>query len=111
MIDIFNTGKVITDVKEFREIRKVMGFHEKNRTFDEFKKKIHKFVSSENTSLDLFVEDDLENDRSRNNMLKYISFLNKELKDINSDLMSDYTFIDQLNVLKDNIIEALEKLD
>lgn len=111
MIDIFNSGKVITDVKEFREIRKVMGFHEKNRTFDEFKKKIDEFISSENTSLDLFVEEDLENDRSRNNMLKYISFLNKELKDINSDLMSDYTFIDQLNVLKDNIIEALEKLD
>ncbi|WP_294359556.1 ParB/RepB/Spo0J family partition protein [uncultured Clostridium sp.] len=111
MINIFTEGTVITDVKEFREIRKVMGYHEKNKTFDEFKIKINQFIHSKDPSLDVFIEDDVENDRSRRNMLKYISFLNKELKDINSDLMSDYTFIDQLETLKHNIEEALEKLD
>jgi len=111
MIDVFVSGVVITDVKEFREIRKSMGFYEKSNDFPHFKHKIHEFVISNNPSKEVFDDEELGNDRSRNNTIKYISFLNSELKSLNPDFMSDLYFIDQLRLLKENIEETLEALD
>lgn len=111
LIDIFEEGKVISDVKEFRIIRKVMGFYEKNNDIDNFIKLIKVFLENpEKNGLEIF-EKELNSDRFRENVLKYMSYLNENLKDINLDYMSDFQFIDQLNGLRKTIEEVLERID
>lgn len=111
LINIFEEGKVISDVKEFRVIRKVMGFYEKNNDLDSFLRLIEDFLEiPEKTGLKIF-EEELNSDRSRENVFKYMSYLNENLKDINLDYMSDFQFIDQLNSLKKIIEEVLDSID
>jgi ParB/RepB/Spo0J family partition protein len=110
-IYIFVRGEVITDVKEFRELRKSMGYYEKTNNIDEFIVKIKEFINDDNPSLEVFLESELEMDKSKSNTLRYISYLNKELINLNPDLASDFTFIDQLKMLKSTIDEMLEKID
>lgn len=110
MIEKFLSDNAITDVKEFRDIRKAMAYYEKSNNFSEFLKKINSFIS-ESSSLEIFASPDIENDMARKNILKYIGLLNANLDNLNPDLISDYYFVDQLLILKNNLDEILTKID
>lgn len=110
MIEIFLSGNAITDVKEFRDIRKAMAYYEKSNNFSEFIEKINSFLS-DSSSLEIFASPDIENDIARKNILKYIGLLNANLNDLNPDLISDYYFVDQLSILKNNLDDILTTID
>ncbi len=111
MIEKFLSGTSMTDVKEFREIRKAMAYYEKSNNFNEFISKINLFISSPSANIELFASPDIENDTARKNILKYIGFLSANLKDLDSDLISDYYFVDQLSNLKNVLNEVISKID
>lgn len=101
----------ISDVKEFRDMRKCMGYYENENQFTEFKNKVKEFIIKDNVSLENFAIPEVEEDRGRKNILKYISYLNENLKTINPDLISDISFLDQLKKLKRNLDRIIETID
>ncbi|MBX7225241.1 MAG: ParB/RepB/Spo0J family partition protein [Chitinophagales bacterium] len=111
MIDKFLEQKTFYDVKEFREIRKSMGYFEKSGQLTDFSSKVSEFIENNNKGLEVFVTPEIEDDRTRNNVIKYVSYLNTTLKDINSDLISDYSYVIQLQLLQKTISELLEDID
>lgn len=111
MIEIFENRNVVQDVKDLREIRKSMGYYDKTNQFYKFMELLDRFIKDEKTDLTVFTSQEFNNDTTRNNTIKYISYLNKELQLMNPDFMSDYYFVDQLNLLKEAIEQFIEKLD
>ena len=73
MVEIFSSKEIITDVKEFREIRKAMSYLESVNNFNEFKNKINNFLINPTIGLTDFTIAELENDNNRKNVLKYIT--------------------------------------
>ncbi len=110
-IEKFIEQKHFSDVKEFREIRKSLGFYDKNGNFPEFIKLIDRFVEDPNVGLEIFASTDVEEERSRKNILKYLSYLNSNLDSINTDLISDIFFEDQLKTLRNKIELILENIE
>lgn len=111
MISKFLEKKTFYDVKEFREIRKAMGFFEKNGLLSDFASLVSEFIDIPTKGLEIFVTPELEEDRTRNNILKYVSYLNTSLRDVNTDLISDYTYVQQLQLLNKTINNLLENID
>lgn len=111
MISKFLEQKTFYDVKEFREIRKSMGYYEKSGQIAEFSEKVKEFIENNQIGLEVFATPEIEEDRTRNNVIKYVSYLNTTLKDINSDLISDYSYVIQLQLLQKTIKELLEDID
>jgi len=101
----------VDDVKEFRELRKCMGYFETARLFKDFLSKIHKFVKTKSVGLEIFAVKEVEQDRSRKNILKYVSYLNENLSAIDPNLISDIYIIDQLIKLKSSLDNLLEDVD
>jgi ParB family transcriptional regulator, chromosome partitioning protein len=110
-IDKFVEQRHISDVKEFREIRKAMGFYDKTNDFSSFMNLIDQFVENTEVGLEIFVSNDLEEDRTRKNILKYLAYLNSNLDSINSDLISDYFIEEQLRLLKNKVDSILESIE
>ncbi|WMW24682.1 ParB/RepB/Spo0J family partition protein [Methanolobus sediminis] len=110
MIDKFLDGHIV-DVKDFREIRKSMAYYEKSNNFEEFIDKIEMFINNSDCELDIFMSTEVENDKVRQNILKYTSYLINNLKDINPDLISDYYFVNQIKALHDQVENILEEID
>lgn len=106
----FEEKKHISDVKEFREIRTSMGYFEKIMDFPEFKKKIDSFINSE-AGLETFVNPGIEGEQSRKNIIKYVSYLNASLENINVDIISDVHIEEQLKILRDRLQQILESID
>ncbi len=104
-------GANVDDVKEFREMRKCMAYYEKSVDFGNFIKIIKDFIKKEKTGLEIFAVPEIENDRNRKNIFKYISYLNQNLTKINPNLISDIYFVDQLKELKKNLGVILDKID
>lgn len=102
---------LVSDVKEFREVRKCMAYHEDDASFVKFKSRIMKFIRKEGTGLEVFAVPEIEEDRKRKNIIKYISYLNENLKTINPGLISDFYFLSQLQELKSSLDDLLEKVD
>lgn len=111
MIDKFKIGEVITDVKEFREIRKAMAYYEKTDSFDTFKKKIVTFVSDQNLGLDIFASADIETDKAIKNIQKYIGYLSANLETIDPELISDFYLVDQMMKLKILLEKIIDEID
>jgi ParB family transcriptional regulator, chromosome partitioning protein len=111
MIVKFLEQKTFYDVKEFREIRKSLGYFEKSGQLGEFADKVKEFIDNNQKGLEVFVTPEIEEDRTRNNVIKYVSYLNSTLKDINSDLISDYSYVIQLQLLQKTLKELLEEID
>lgn len=102
---------VVSDVKEFREMRKCMGYYENIDNFKEFKKKVAKFIKQKDSSLDMFVIPDIEDDKKRKNILKYISYLNENLSSVNKNIISDFYFLEQLENLRNTLDKTIDKID
>ena len=109
-IEKFKSKGLVNDVKEFREIRKALAYYEKKDEFDIFKDLIKKFIDSDD-GVEIFATADLEDERTRKNIIKYVSYLNASLKDINPDLISDPYIVDQLQSLSDNLSLLLQEID
>ena len=110
-IEKFSEQKHISDVKEFREIRKAMGFYDKSNDFPTFIKLIDRFVDDKEVGLEIFASNDVEEERTRKNILKYLSYLNSNLQAINPDLISDFYIEEQLRTLKNKIDIILESIE
>jgi ParB/RepB/Spo0J family partition protein len=110
-IDKFIEQKHLSDVKEFREIRKAMGYYDKINNFSEFLHLIDQFVQDRDVGLEIFASNDVEDERTRKNILKYVSYLNSNLDLINSNLISDVYIEEQLRTLKCKIDVILESID
>jgi len=109
-IEKFKEQKHLSDVKEFREIRKALGFYDKSNNFQEFVAKITEFINND-IGLEIFAGEDLEEERTRKNILKYISYLNANLELINPNLISDFYFEDQLKQLQKRLDSIIESID
>lgn len=107
----FNEQKVVSDVKEFREIRKAMGYYDKIGDFGQFISKIDSFVTNKETGLEIFASKDVEEEGTKKNILRYISYLNANLDGVTSDLLSDFYIEDQLRSLNKKIVRILEGIE
>ena len=110
IIEKFVNKKAFYDVKELREIRKSLGHYQKSGLINEFSLLVKNFIENDN-GLEIFVTSEIEEDRTRNNIIKYVSYLNTTLKDIDSDLISDFSYVLQLQLLQKTLIELLDNLD
>ena len=111
LIAKFLEKKTIYDVKEFREIRKAMGYFENTDQFSEFKETIINFIDNPNIGLEVFSTPELEDDRNRKNIFKYVTYLNSSLGGINTDLISDLFFLEQLKQLDKTIKQIIEDIE
>lgn len=110
-IEKFVEQRHLSDVKEFREIRKAMGFYDKSNDFQSFVKLIDQFVEVKEVGLEIFASNDVEEDRNRKNILKYLAYLNSNLSSINPDQISDFYIEEQLRELKNKIDVILESIE
>jgi len=104
-------GNLVVDVKEFRELRKCMAYHEEQNDFKGFKAKIRKFIRTKSMGLEVFAVPEIEEDRKRKNIIKYISYLNENLKTINPNLVSDIYLTEQFKELRKNLDNLIENID
>lgn len=109
-IEKFKSNNIINDVKEFREMRRSLAYYDKKDEFQEFKKIIRQFMEND-IGVEIFATSDIEDERTRKNIIKYISYLNASFKDINPDLINDPYFVDQMIFLRDRISSLLEEID
>ncbi|MEY3499221.1 MAG: hypothetical protein RL308_890 [Bacteroidota bacterium] len=110
-MDKFIDQRHLSDVKEFREIRKSMGFYDKSGDFNNFIKLIDRFVDDKDIGLEIFTSNDVEEERNRKNILKYLSYLNSNLDAVNPDVISDYYIEEQLRNLRNRISHILESIE
>ena len=110
LIDKFNTNKTFSDVKEFREMRKAIKYYETRGEMFLFINKLIEFIEIPQISMESFLIDDLEIERTKNNVLKQISFLSQILTDDNIELLSDYFILDQLLQFQEKLNEVIVKL-
>lgn len=111
MIRKFLDQRTIYDVKEFRDIRKAMGYFDKIGNITEFADILTNYLDNPDLGLEAFITHEIEDDRSRKNILRYVSYLNTSLPDINTDLISDFTFVDQLKQLHKILQELLDTIE
>jgi len=93
-----------------RKIYSSLGPHEKANNFSEFIKKINEFIDN-NIGLEIFISIDVEEERTKQNIMKYVSYLNANLAAINPDLISDFYVEEQLKLLSERIKSILELID
>lgn len=110
LIDKFNMNRSFSDVKEFREMRKAIKYYETKGEMFLFIQKLNEFISQADLAMDQFIIDDLEIERTKNNVLKQISFLSQILNDDNIELLSDYYVLDQLIQFHEKLSEVILKL-
>lgn len=111
MIAKFLEQRTFYDVKELRELRKAMGYFEKIGQIVDFAVLVKQFIEDSQKGLELFAAPELEEDRTRNNILKYVSYLNTTLPEISTDVISDYSYVVQLQLLNKILTELLENID
>lgn len=102
---------LVSDVKEFRDMRRALAYYEGIGRFGDFKSKIRDFACESSASLEIFAVPDIEEDRTRKNIIKYVSYLNETLKTVNPNLISDIYFVDQLRELQKNLYKIIENID
>jgi ParB family transcriptional regulator, chromosome partitioning protein len=111
MIQKFLDQSAIYDVKEFREVRKAMGYFENINDFGEFLRRVDTFLNDSESGLHIFSTAEIEDDKSRKGVLKHISYLNSSLAEINPDLISDVYFVDQIKQLEKTLRQLLENIE
>jgi len=107
----FLAQKVINDVKEFREIRKTMGYFERINDMQMFKNNLSIFLEKEKVGLEIFASPDVDADKTYQNVLKYMGFLNANLEQLNPDSVSDLAFVDQLKSLDKKIQTLIDQIE
>ncbi len=111
LMNKFLSQKVITDVKEFRDIRRAMGYYERKSEMATFKKQLSSFIGTDKTGLEVFASPEINADKTYQNVIKYVSFLNANLKELNPDMASDLSLVEQLKNLNINIQLLIDKIE
>jgi len=111
LIKIYNEGKLIEDAREFREIRKCLGYYENKNDIDVFKEILLKFLADPSSTLNIFYSPDIETDQARKNIVKYIDYLNNSLVEINPNIISDSYIVDQLKRLDQLLTDLLNRIE
>lgn len=111
LINKFLNGEVFTDVKDFREVRKSMAYADKSGNFSDFKAKIEEFITTPNLGSEIFSSFDDNSERETKNILRYITYLNESLEKFDSDLLSDFFYIEQIKSLDNKLKRLLEELE
>lgn len=110
LIEIFVEGRTIVDVKEFRDVRRSMGYYDTVGRFSVFKGMLLDFLSNPEAKLEVFASPELEADQARKNILRYVSYLSANLKEVNPDAISDFVVVEQLENLRNLIDDVLLKI-
>lgn len=110
LIDKFNENNGLSDVKEFREMRKAIKYFETKGEMFIFVQKLNDFISTPTITMEYFIIDDLEIERTKNNVLKQINFITQALNDDNIELLSDYYILDELVRFQEKIKEVILKM-
>ena len=111
LMNKFIAQRVISDVKEFRDVRKALGYYEGISDLRTFKERLAAFLGNDATGLEVFASPELEANKVYQNVLKYVSFLNANIKQLNPDSVSDLWFVDQLKTLNQNIESLIDSID
>lgn len=111
LIPKFTTAKAITDVKEFREMRKALAYYDSKGQINTFKSLLKRFVSEDAATMDLFVVMDIEVERLKSNTLKSVAYIINTFDEENSELFSDLYIVDQLIQLRKKLDEIILKID
>lgn len=111
LADKFLRQDVVTDVKEFREMRKALGYYEATNNLSAFMELVELFISKSEVGLEIFSSPDIDEGTAVKNLRKYLAFVNTSLDSINSNLLSDLSLIEQLKSLEEKLKRILEKID
>lgn len=111
LIRKFLAQKVINDVKEFREIRKTMGYFERINDMQTFENNLSIFLEKETVGLEIFASPEVDADKTYQNVLKYVGFLNANLEQLNPDSVSNLAFVDQLKSLNKKIQSLIDQIE
>lgn len=110
LIGKFLQGKAVTDVKDFRHIRKALAFFEEKQNFPEFKKRIRLFIEDQNADLSLFTAG-VEEEQNIVALMKYSAIVLSILDNASPNAFSDAYVIDQLKRLCEKIKKVLEEIE
>jgi ParB/RepB/Spo0J family partition protein len=105
----FTEDEAITDVKDFREVRRSMAYCDKRGNFSEFKKQVSVFLEKPKADLSVFAV--VDQDKSINAMLKHISYLSNIIENTPPDSFSDIYVLEQLKRLSIQIKHVLDEVD
>lgn len=111
MIEKFKSGSIFTDVKELRVIRKCFSYYDSKSNSFEFLNRMKYFIENLNEPIEIFEIADTDLDKQKNNLVKQVSLLSSLLSDIDPNLLSELSFVNQLNILKERLLKLLEKID
>jgi ParB/RepB/Spo0J family partition protein len=110
LINKFESGNGILDVKEFREMRKAIKYYESKNEFSTFIEKLNEFISVPKSSIDIFTVLDLEVEKLKNSILKSITILTTSFTEENIEILSDDYMIENLIGLRDKIDDVILKM-
>jgi ParB family transcriptional regulator, chromosome partitioning protein len=99
----------IFQLKDLRDIRRGLSYY-LDKDINAFISKLSKFISTD-AGLEIFITDDIENDKNRRVLIKSISSLNEYVKVIDPDAVSDIEFKNNLIELMNNLEKLLNRID
>ena len=88
-----------------------MAYHDKNQNFSEFVSLLERFINTTELGNEVFSSTDESADKQVRNILKYISYLNQSLENIEPDLLSDFMYVEQFKILETRIKRLLEDIE
>jgi ParB family chromosome partitioning protein len=109
LMEKFVGGNVVSDVKEFREIRRAMAFWQKKNNFPEFKKRIETFLDDPKSDLTVF--EIIDDDKSIAALLKHMAYVMSILDETNADALSDIHVTEQIKQLHGKLLNVLNELE
>jgi len=110
LITKFECGVGISDVKEFREMRKAIKYYESKGRLPEFIEKLNNFIGNSETTIEIFTVFDLEIEKIKNSILKSISLLTTAFTEENIEILSDDFMIENLTSLKTKLDDVVLKM-
>ena len=110
LIEKFRAGTTVTDVKDFRAIRKAMALYDKKKNFDEFKRKFKIFINEPKADLSLFTAG-LEDEQNLSDLTKNIAIILSILENENPNAFTDAYVIDLLKRLNEKIKHVLDEIE
>ena len=110
LIEKFLAGEAVTDVKDFREIRKALAFWEKKNDLASFKGQLESFLKTPTADLSIFTVV-IEDERNINALMKHTASVISILDNSSADAFSDVYVTEQLKRLSDKIKYVLEELE
>ena len=110
LIEKFTSGGAITDVKEFREIKRAIVFYEGASNFVEFKKKFEEFLTQPKADLSTFTVA-LEDERNVTALMRHVGYVLSILETTNSAAFSDVFVSEQLKRLSAKLHKVLDEIE